>query len=95
MKNSQHFFLVGASLFFFWIIGGFNPYLSWELRLFKIVVVGTFATIAWILKNSKKHQQRKVGLLVVLLLAAGVAFAEPFASDFIFGHHHHHFFCGK
>ncbi|MBO6794776.1 MAG: hypothetical protein JJ895_12765 [Balneolaceae bacterium] len=95
MKTSQRFFLIGTALFFFGIIGGFSPYLSWEHRLFKIAIVGTFATIAWILKNSKKQSRRKTGLVVILLLAAAVAYAEPFASDFIFGHHHHHFFCGK
>lgn len=95
MKTSQQFFLIGASLFFFWIIGGFSSHISWEHRLFKIAVVGTFATLAWILKKSKKQDQKKTALIVVLLLAAGAAYAEPIASDFIFGHHHHHIFCGK
>ncbi|MBO6522348.1 MAG: hypothetical protein JJ971_00855 [Balneolaceae bacterium] len=95
MKNSNPFFLTGASLLFLWIIGGFNPYLSWEQRLFKIAIVGILAFIAWTLKNSEKQTRRKTGLIVVLLLAAGVAYAEPYASDLIFGHHHHHFFCMK
>lgn len=95
MKNSKLFFLTGASLFFFWIIGGFNPYISWEQRLFKIGIVGIFAFVAWVLKSSKKQNQRKTALIVVLLLAAGAAYAEPYASHMIFGHHHHHFFCGK
>jgi hypothetical protein len=95
MKQSQRFFLIGAALLFFWIIGGFNPYLSWEHRLLKIVMVTLFAGIAWIIKNSEKVNRRQVGLIIVLLLAAGAAYAEPYASDLIFGYHHHHFFCFK
>lgn len=91
MKNSKAFFLTGASILFLWIIGGFNPYLSWEQRLLKIVIVGVFAFIAWTLKNSKKKGQRTTGLIVVLLLATGVAFAEPYASHLFFDHHHHTF----
>lgn len=95
MKNSKAFFLTGAALLFLWIIGGFNPYLSWEHRLFKIAIVGIFALLAWALKNSSKQNRKRSGLVVVLLLAAGVAYAEPYASDLLFGHHHHHFFCWK
>ena len=95
MKNSKLFFLFGSALFFFWIIGGFAHYISWEQRLFKIALVAGLAGIAWMLKNSKKQNLRKGALIIVLLLAAGTAYAEPFASDFLFGHHHHHFFCSK
>lgn len=95
MKNSKAFFLTGSALLFLWIIGGFNPYLGWEQRLFKIVVVGIIAIIALAFKSSKKTNKQTTGLIIVLLLAATAAYAEPYASDLIFGHHHHHFFCGK
>lgn len=95
MKNSKRFFFAGSILLFFWIIGGFNPYISWEQRLFKIGVVGVLALIAWALKNTDKKTLRKGALVITLLLAAGTAYAEPYASDLLFGHHHHHFFCGK
>jgi len=95
MKNSKTFFLAGATILFLWIIGGLNPYISWEQRLFKKVIVGIVALIAWAFKNSNKTKRQTTGLVIVLLLAATAAYAEPFASDLIFGHHHHHFFCGK
>lgn len=95
MKNSKLFFLVGSALMFFWIIGGFSTWISWEQRLFKIVVVGGLVWIAWILKNSKKEKLRKGALVITLMLAAGTVYAEPFASHMIFDHHHHHIFCSK
>ncbi len=95
MKNSKAFFLTSATILFLWIIGGFNPYISWEQRLFKIVIVAIIAFIAWTFKKSNKTSRQTTGLVIVLLLAATAAYAEPFASDLIFGHHHHHFFCGK
>ncbi len=95
MKNSKAFFLTGSALLFLWIIGGFNPYLSWEQRLFKIVIVGIIALIAWTFKKSNKTNKQTAGLIIVLFLAASVAYAEPYASELLFGHHHHHFFCFK
>ena len=95
MKNSKAFFLTGAVLLFFWVIGGFSPWISWEARLVKIVLTGLIAGVAWWMKNSNSISVRKSALIVVLLLAAGTAYAEPYASHFLFGHHHHHFFCGK
>lgn len=83
MKSSHHFFLVGTSLFFFWIIGGFNPYLIWEQRIIKIAIVGTFATLAWILKNSKKASRRKTGLIILFLVAGATAYAEPYISHWL------------
>ena len=91
MKNSKAFFLVGAAILFLWIIGGFNPWISWEQRLLKIVIVGILTWVAWILKNSKKKGRRTTGLIVVLLIATGAAFAEPYASHLLFDHHHHTF----
>lgn len=95
MKNSKAFFLAGAAILFFWVIGGFSPWISWESRLVKIVLVALLAGIAWWMKNSKKATVRKSALVVTLLLALGTAYAEPYASHLMFGHHHHHFFCGK
>ncbi|MEO1021604.1 MAG: hypothetical protein AAFW89_03600 [Bacteroidota bacterium] len=80
MKSSQRFFLIGAAFFFFWILGGFSPYINWEHRLVKIAIVGVFATLAWILKNSSKKSRRKTGLLVLLLAAGVTAYAEPYIT---------------
>lgn len=95
MKYSQQFFLFTAAVLLFWIIGGFNMHLSWEARLFKLFAVGLLALIAWTLKNSNNARYRKSAIFIVLLLAAGVFYAEPYASHLLFGHHHHHFFCLK
>ncbi|NER84714.1 MAG: hypothetical protein F6K42_35400 [Leptolyngbya sp. SIO1D8] len=89
MKSSHRFFLIGTSLFFFWILGGFNPYLSWEQRLIKIAIVGIFATIAWILKNSSKQNRRKTGLVILLLAAGATTYAEPYINHWLT--HPHHF----
>ena len=88
MKQSHRFFLIGASLFFFWILGGFNPHLNWEQHLFKIAVVGTFATIAWLIKSSKKQTRRKTALVVLLLAAGATAYSLPYASHWLFHDHH-------
>lgn len=95
MKNSKAFFFTGSTLLFFWIIGGFNGYISWEARLFKIALVTILGFIAWKLKNSKNTKYKKSALVIILLLATATAYAEPYATDLLFGHHHHHFFCGK
>ncbi len=95
MKNSKAFFLTGAALLFFWLIGGFSTWISWEARLVKILITLMLVGVARAMKNSKSDKVRKSALLVVLLLAFGTAYAEPYASDYLFGHHHHHFFCGK
>ncbi|MEQ9309655.1 MAG: hypothetical protein RLN90_09385 [Balneolaceae bacterium] len=95
MKNSKIIFFSGSAFLFLWIIGGFNPFLSWEHRLFKIIVVSIIGFIAWSFKNSKKTNKQTTGLVIVLLLAATAAYAEPYASDLLFGHHQHHFYCGK
>jgi chromate transport protein ChrA len=83
MKSSHRFFLIGASLFFFWILGGFNPYLSWEQRLIKIAIVGIFATVAWLLKNSSKKNRRKTGLIVLLIAASATVYAEPYINHWL------------
>jgi len=95
MKNSKTFFFTGSALLFFWIIGGFSPYISWEARLFKIVLIMILGIVAWKLKNSKNTKYKKGTLVIMLLLATATAYAEPYASNALFGHHHHHFFCGK
>lgn len=95
MKNSKAFFFTGSALLFFWIIGGFSGYISWEARLLKIVLVAVLGFIAWKLKNSENTKYKKSALIIVLLLAAATAYAEPYVSHAVFGHHHHHFFCGK
>ena len=83
MKSSHRFFLIGAALLFFWILGGFNPHLSWESRLIKIAIVGIFASIAWILKNSSKKSRRKTGLVILLLAAGATAYAEPYINHWL------------
>jgi len=47
MKNSKAFFFAGAALLFFWIIGGFSPYIGWEARLFKILLTAILGFVAW------------------------------------------------
>jgi len=95
MKNSKAFFFTVSVFLFFWIIGGFSPYISWEARLFKILLVGILGFVAWKLKNSKNTKYKKSALVIVLLIATATAYAEPYASDLLFGYHHHHFFCSK
>ena len=95
MTNSKAFFFTGSALLFFCIIGGFSGHISWEARLFKIVLVTILGFVAWKLKNSKNTKYKKSALVIILLLATATAYAEPYATDLLFGHHHHHFFCGK
>ncbi|HAH52592.1 MAG TPA: hypothetical protein DF712_19310 [Balneola sp.] len=95
MKNSKAFFFTGSVLLFFWIIGGFSPYIGWESRLFKILLTAILGFVAWKLKNSENPKYKKSALIIVLLLATATAYAEPYVSHAVFGHHHHHFFCGK
>ncbi|MTI89206.1 MAG: hypothetical protein FH748_14720 [Balneolaceae bacterium] len=93
MKISNNFLLFLAALIFFGFIGGYSFHIGWGARFFKLALVLGLIALAYQLRKSDHTKIRKGALIIVLLLATGVAWAEPYASDLIFGHHHHHSFC--
>lgn len=90
MKNSQTLFMFGAAVLFFWLIDGFSWHLSWESRLVKLGLVSLVIGVAYWLKNSKSTRLKKGALVITLLLATGVVYAEPYISHALSGHHHHY-----
>lgn len=95
MKVSNSFLLFLAAIIFFALIGGFSQHIGWEAWLFKLALVAGLTALTFKLKKSDKPWLQKGALIIVLLLATGIAWAEPYATDLIFGHHYHHHFCFK
>ena len=91
MKNSGALFITISAILLFWLLGGFNWYMSWESRLIKVILVGSLVAIAYWLKNSDSKRLKQGALALTILAAIGILYAEPYVSHLV----HDYYYCLK